>query len=84
MVNVSNFTANEIRLMLEMFKNGKTNKRDQKVYSSPPAFYLGIWSLRDKQMAFEDGVDKLTNVKDWVLTEKGRRVAKILTDLEGV
>jgi len=65
------------KLILEIYERGYTNSKIQKVYGAKLSFYINIWILRDKGLVKINEKDK-NNRNNWVLTEKGEKIAKYL------
>jgi hypothetical protein len=61
-----------------MYNNKRVTKKDYPIIG----FHIYVWSLRDMGLAVEKGTDNRKKI--WVLTDKGKEVAKMLIDLEKV
>jgi len=65
------------KLILEIYERGYTNSQIQKVYGAKLSFYINIWILRDNGIVEINERDR-NNINNWILTEKGQKIAKYL------
>lgn len=70
-----------IKLLLHIKKNGFVMK-DTRPFLSALRYYNYLWALRDMSLIECNGVDKNTQQKKWVLSEKGIDVAGKLKNIE--
>jgi len=71
-----------LRLLLWMYKKGEVTRKDQPYFMSSIGYYLAISYLKKRGLIEVNR--KKGNTKYWKLTEKGRRLAKLLIELEKV
>lgn len=80
-MEIEDFRKSDIKFLIELYRLKKITKRVQRSYRTGMAYYFGTWSLRDWGMIKCDGTDNRRQ-KVYTLTEKGKRVAELLTKLK--
>jgi len=78
--NFNNMLLSEkvIDFILHIYSNGFVTKKTQHLH--PFQYYTMIWYLRDKSLIAENGIKN--NQKEWVMTEKGKKVAVLLKEIK--
>lgn len=82
-MRISDFRKKELNLLKEIKDKAFITKSRQKIYGSSIGFYMGIWSLRDRGLVVEDGVDERRQ-KRWILTDKGKEIIEHLLEIEKI
>jgi predicted transcriptional regulator len=76
-------TPKVIDFMIYVLEKGSITKSTQDFYSFPFQYYTMVWYLRDMGILEIDGVDE-SNQKIWVLTERGKKLARLLKECKRI
>jgi len=67
-------TRRRMKYILMIYKQGFVTRKTQHLIRM--SYHAVTWELRDKGIIREDGIDKDTQQKRWVLTDLGRKMAE--------
>lgn len=81
-MEITKFTTNQLRFLIELNKKGSVTIKTQTIYT-PFAFYLNKGDLEKKNLIINDGVNE-KNQKIWKLTDKGKRFIEHLEKIEKI
>jgi len=75
------FTKGKADLVKYIHRHGSVLRKDQKIFDSYLGFYFATKILQEFKLIVCNGYVR-NNEKEWVLTDKGKEFAKMLSGIE--
>ena len=82
-LRIFSLTDGDVRLLKQIWKDGKVSRKTQKIFKSRLGFYISIWQLRDYGLVEEDSIGNDMS-KFWRLTDKGKELIEHITKIEEI